>query len=133
MKSTESISLTPCLPNLMQIESLITRHQADFSVSKKAAMLIAATEIFANIVEHAEIPEGREVGITVSYRSKTFIRFEYETANFDELLEKEKTQKTYFDKKTKRYRGLGLKMINNLAKNIEYTKASPVCSIEVFF
>ena len=59
------------------------------------------------------------------------IEFAYQTKTFDKLLETVNAPRPYYKPKEKRYGGLGLVMLNNLAENIEYKKGETESSILV--
>lgn len=122
MQEEDHVYLAPSLSNLLQIETLI--NESEFITDKclKATALIVSTEIFCNIVEHGNVPESTCVDVHIIKDDLLKIKFVYETPNFDKLLKKAKELKPYYDEKSKRYRGLGMIMLKNLSKNIDYKK-----------
>lgn len=87
---------------------------------KRSSALIIATEIFDNIAEHAVLAGHTDIRLAVSNLFFPRLCFSYCSTNFDNLLRALKRTQPYFDPKTKRYRGFGLLMTRNLARNVSY-------------
>ncbi len=133
MQDLHQIVLDPCLSNILEIENLINSSEILTHHNKSAAALIVATEVFDNIVEHAQMPDGEKVCVSISENSYVEIEFSYKTSNFDELLEAVKHPKRYIDNVSHRYRGLGLLMVRNLVVDINYQYGSEKSSILIKF
>lgn len=119
MQNSEQIFLFPCLENILQVESFIKNSGLIDDGNQRTAALLISTEIFENIVEHAEIKNNTQISITITRYEKPVIEFSYTSNNFDELIKSFENNQPYFDNTKKRYRGLGLLMVKKLAKNID--------------
>ncbi len=122
MQTVQKILLSPYLSNIIEVENLLNRVDFFTSEADKSGAIIVCTEIFSNIVEHAEMTEGAQISIEIKKESCIKVVFSYSTRNFDRLLEAIENPSPYFERKLNRYRGLGLIMVKNLVQNIEYKK-----------
>ncbi|MGP1577355.1 MAG: hypothetical protein ACTTH7_07735 [Treponema sp.] len=86
----------------------------------QAAALIIAAEVFDNICEHAVLVENTQVTVLCSHIFRDILEFRYWSTNFTDLLAALKGREPYFDARTKRYRGFGLRMAANLSRKIYY-------------
>ncbi len=132
MGDVKRLLLAPSFSNIIELENFIADLRISDSDDKKSAVLIVATEIFSNIVEHAYIPEGEKVLLEIKEGDFIGIKFSYMTINFDDLLQALKNPHLYLDIISNRYRGLGLFMVNNLARHVDYKKSeykSSICVI----
>ncbi len=129
MEKTQEIILEAKFSNILEIENMIMNSNLLKSKKKKMAALIASTEIFCNIVEHAKIIKNKTVYIYIRKNDLIEIEFKYWTNNFDKLLKADKNPKPYLDLKAKRYRGLGLLMVKNLSFSVEYKEKQNEASI----
>ena len=103
------------LKNIGFIEGFISNSK-DIPENKRAAALIISTEVFDNIAEHAKFAENRGIQLSVSNIFFPRLCFSYRSMNFDNLLRALKRTKPHFDPDAKRYRGFGLLMTKNLAR-----------------
>ncbi len=133
MPTVRQISLFPYLSNIIEIENLLNNVDFFDSESARCAAIIVCTEIFSNIVEHAEMTEGAKISIEVKKESCVDVEFSYSSRNFDRLLQAVESPSPYFEKKLNRYRGLGLIMVKNLVQNIDYEKGKEKSYICVSF
>ncbi len=131
MHNSEEIFLDSCLSNLLRVENFIEHSQLIQAGRQKQAATIICTEIFCNIVEHAQVPAHTKIRIGIKRQKMLEIEFAYQTKTFDKLLETVKSPRPYYKSDVKRYGGLGLVMLNNLAENIEYKKGETESSILV--
>lgn len=123
--------LTRQFSELETIEKSI-KGMADINVHNRNALLIIATEFFTNIVEHAKVPKDSEIMLHICMEDNLYIDFEYKTANFEKLLEGLNNGKLYYHQQSRRYRGLGLRMIRNLSVKIDIQKKNDTASIKIF-
>ena len=119
------------LKNIGLIESFIATAQS-IPRDKRSPALIIATEIFDNIAEHAVLVEHTDIRLAASNLFFPRLCFSYCSTNFDNLLRALKRPQPYFDSKTKRYRGFGLLMTQNLARNISYRQWANCSYITVY-
>ena len=131
MHNLEELFLDSCLSNLLRVENFIEHSQLIWAEKQKQAATIICTEIFCNIVEHAQVPAHTKIRIGIKRQKMLEIEFAYQTKTFDKLLETVNAPRPYYKPKEKRYGGLGLVMLNNLAKNIEYKKNGQEATILV--
>ena len=131
MHNSEEIFLDSCLSNLLRVENFVEHSQLIQAGRQKQAATIICTEIFCNIVEHAQVPAHTKIRIGIKRQKMLEIEFVYQTKTFDKLLETVKAPRPYYKSDVKRYGGLGLVMLNNLAEKIEYKKGETESSILV--
>lgn len=114
--------LTQNFSDLQKIEESV-KSIVEIKEYQRNAMLIITTEFFTNIVEHAKLTTKESaILLRICNEGKFFVEFEYKTSNFDAFLKGFYGGKPYFDEKSKRYRGLGLRMIENLSDTVETAK-----------
>lgn len=118
------ISLAPEFENLPALERFI--FECDFlSQTEKNRSVLIATEYFDNIVSHSKPASSGCVTIFLSKNAatgKALIQIRYATLNFREMIRASRTTKPHYDTSDRRYRGLGLRMCGNLARDIKYRK-----------
>jgi len=113
------IRLTPDYANLPVLESFVMECPLLDGSETNRAMLVV-TEYFDNIVMHGKGLSKKPVDISVSKNGRVRIALAYRTSNFGDMTAADASAKPYFDSVTRRYRGLGLRMCQNLAAEISY-------------
>jgi hypothetical protein len=126
---TEHFSLAP--REVLHIEAAI--RNIDFlSLEEKNRAIIVATETLDNIITHSE---GLKDGIILARLRKASdisLSFWFKSDNFAAFALRERdAEYRYFDPVTNRYRGLGLSMCRNLARNIKFRAGKVFDSIVI--
>lgn len=127
----DKLILKPEFKNIYFVEKLINTSR-NIPDDKRSAVLIIATEMFDNIVDHSIGPVDAYVIITISHSQRTKMVFSYETTNFQDLIEGVRRSRPHYDPKAGRYRGMGLRMTRYLASHIVYQGSEPMSSITVY-
>ncbi len=90
--------------------------------------LIVVTEYFDNIVMHGKCPPGSLVSVRISRgrargdAGQVRILISYRSETFGRMVEAHGSARPYYDRGSRRYRGLGLLMCRNIARNVTYKK-----------
>ncbi len=120
MYECREITLAPEPMSIFELESFILSEDI-LDEDRKHRVLIMATELFDNIVRYAQCLKG-----TISFRMEaggdSGFRFiiGYTSSNFDSLVECSRDSGRYYDETLRLYRGLGLVMCRNLARDIVF-------------
>jgi len=120
-KVHHKIHLTADFANLAVLDDFISACPF-FDVTEKNRALLITTEIFDNIVTHSKGFKFVKVGITLKKTDTAEIHIKYLTRNFDKLIHAFAGTSPHFDTVYNRYRGLGLRMCENLSSTINYRK-----------
>lgn len=113
------IRLAPDYANLPVLESFVMNCPLLEGGETHRAMLVV-TEYFDNIVMHGKGLSKGPVDISVRKNGRVRIALSYRTSNFGDVIAADASAKPYFDSVTRRYRGLGLRMCQNLSAGISY-------------
>lgn len=100
----------------------------------RSRALIVITEYFDNIVMHGKCPRGSFVSVRISRGrargvapakpepGRVRISISYRSATFSRMVAAHGSVRPYYDRESRRYRGLGLLMCRNLARDVKYRK-----------
>ena len=121
--------VAPDFANLTELERFVLACPV-LDAGERNRALIVVTEYFDNIVMHGQCPPGSLVSVRVSRTRPLSARvpgsarvlISYRTPTFARMVATHGTAKPYFDPASRRYRGLGLLMCRNLAKDVSYRK-----------
>jgi anti-sigma regulatory factor (Ser/Thr protein kinase) len=99
-------------------------------VGERNRALLVVTEYFDNIVMHGKCPQGSLVSVRISRAragkaangGTVRILISYRSPTFARMVASHGTARPYFDAASRRYRGLGLLMCRNIAKDVSYRK-----------
>ncbi|MDR2898023.1 MAG: hypothetical protein LBU99_04340 [Spirochaetaceae bacterium] len=135
MYKAYEIALAPEFVSTLALEAFIMTNDIPKG-DKKDRVLIMATELFDNIVRHS-----RDLAGEISFRleedvplregvpfsegeSGCRLIISYKSSNFEELMACSRCSARYYDQKLGLYRGLGLVMCRNLARDMVFEPGS---------
>lgn len=112
----------PEYANIPVLESFIENCEFLGKDAKNRLVLIS-TEVFDNIVSHNRFPFRNPVSVTVTPEEEgARLVISYGTLNFGEMIRANRTTMPHFDRKSGRYRGIGLRMCRNLAASVMFSR-----------
>ena len=104
--------------NVFKLEDFIWKLEG-FNYLEKEKLIIIASEIFDNIISYAK-KKNENIYIRIKKNKTISILFLFFSENFEMFINKTQKKMVYYDPKTNRYRGLGMKMCYNLSQSIHY-------------
>ncbi len=124
------ISLSPVYRNLPVLEDFIRSCSGMDDKTRDRATLIA-TEYFDNIICHSKSLFKGQVLFQIRKNNSYTLFIKYRTCNFSRMLNALDSTAPHFDRLSRRYRGLGLRMCSNLSSRTEYHKGLFTSSITI--
>ncbi|MDR1748893.1 MAG: hypothetical protein LBR47_07520 [Spirochaetaceae bacterium] len=120
MNKAREITLAPEFISIFALEAFILADTI-LGGDRKNCILIMATELFDNIIRHAQGLKG-DISFRMENGDDMGCRFfiSYKSSNFGELVTCCSSSGLYYDEKLRLYRGLGLVMCRNLALEIGF-------------
>lgn len=91
----------------------------DIGANKRNRLLIVATEIFDNILQHT-VGHAGKIHVRIYKTEPVTLIFRFKSSNFEIFISNIRNNHPYYDKDMRRYRGMGVQMCYNLSRSIHY-------------
>ncbi len=113
--------MAPRAESILRLEKFIDTH-SDLGGRERMRLKLAATEVFENILMHNRSLFNMPVTMYLCQEASPRLYVRYYSLNVWSSSLPESRLTPYYDKTTRRYRGLGLRMCSNLARSIVFRK-----------